>query len=173
MKEILEQLAEHAGVRLTALVMEDGVPVVVRGRRPVPGQADHGGAAAPQDTDVLAALSAGWVLEVCNAVAPLAWDKPQRMALRGTHGTLVLRRAHTAWLLVLLAGGLRSEDVLLAMDGTAARLERYVRGLAAEAEASRGNNPPAPLPRKQEPSDKGGTRVPPKKNAEQESPKGR
>ena len=169
MKEILEQLAEHAGVRLTALVMEDGVPVVVRGRRPAPGHTEPG--TTPQETDALAALSAGWVLEVCNAVAPLAWDKPQRMALRGTHGTLVLRRAHTAWLLVLLAGGLRSEDVLLAMDGTAARLERYVRGLAAEAEASRGV-PPAPLPKKHESTDKGGPRNP-LMNAEQESPKGR
>lgn len=170
MKEILEQLAEHAGVRMAALVMEDGVPVVVRGRKPVAGQTE---APAPpaQEADALAALSAGWVLEVCNAVAPLSWDKPQRMALRGTQGTLVLRRAHTAWLLVLLAGGLRSEDVLLAMDGTAARLERYVRGLTAEAEASRGT-PPAPLPKKQDPN-KGGTRVPPKKNTEQESPKGR
>jgi predicted regulator of Ras-like GTPase activity (Roadblock/LC7/MglB family) len=173
MKEILEQLAEHAGVRMAALVMEDGVPVVVRGRKPVAGQTDASAAPPAQDADALAALSAGWVLEVCNAVAPLAWDKPQRMALRGTQGTLVLRRAHTAWLLVLLAGGLRSEDVLLAMDGTAARLERYVRGLTAEAEASRGNPPPAPLPKKQEPTNKGGARVPPKKNAEQESPKGR
>ena len=171
MKEILEQLAEHAGVRFTALVMEDGVPVVVRGRRPVPGHAEPADAPT-QDADALAALSAGWVLEVCNAVAPLAWDRPKRMALRGTHGTLVLRRAHTAWLLVLLAGGLRIEDVLLAMDGTAARLERYVRGLTAEAEASRGNIPPAALPKKTESTDRAGTRVP-LMNAEQEFPKGR
>jgi predicted regulator of Ras-like GTPase activity (Roadblock/LC7/MglB family) len=170
MKEILEQLAEHPGVRMTALVMEDGMPVVVRGR----GSPSTPGAGEPpqQDIDALAALSAGWALEVCNAVAPLAWDKPERLALRGADGTLVLRRAHTTWLLVLLAGGLRIEDVLLAMDGTAARVERYVRGLAAEADANREKALPAPLPRKQENRDDDVAQAS-FKNTEQKSPKGR
>ena len=172
MKQILEQLAEHPGVRLTALVMEDGVPVVVRGRRPVPGHVDAADARALHDADGLTALAAGWVLDVCNSVAPLAWDKPTRMALRGTQGTLVLRRAHTAWLLVLLATGLRIEDVILAMDGTAARLERYVRGLSAEADAGRVNAPSAPLPKQLQTPEQGEARAP-LMNAEQESPKGR
>jgi predicted regulator of Ras-like GTPase activity (Roadblock/LC7/MglB family) len=131
MKEILEQLAAHPGVRLAAFVMEDGVPVHVQ-----PGSAaassDADGGESIRDHDALAALSAGWVLDVCSAIAPLSWDRPARMALRGAQGTLVLRRAHTAWLLVILAEGLRIEDVILAMDGTAARLERYVRGLMNE-----------------------------------------
>ena len=157
MKEILEQLASQVGVRLTALVMDDGVPV----------HACRGSAAgdAKDDTDALAALSAGWALEVCGSIAPLAWDKPQRMALRGSHGTLVLRRAHTAWLLVILVEGLRIEDVLLAMDGTAARLERFVRGLADRVE---GASAPAPaLPGKR--NEQGGVGAPPL-NTEQKLP---
>jgi predicted regulator of Ras-like GTPase activity (Roadblock/LC7/MglB family) len=145
MNEIFEQLAAQPGVRLAAFVMEDGVPVYVQ--RGCAAAARDGGDPAG-GTDALAALSAGWVLDVCAAIAPLAWDRPARMALRGAHGTLVLRRAHTAWLLVILAEGLRVEDVILAMDGTAARLERYVRGLANDGaeRAEEAASPPPALP---------------------------
>jgi predicted regulator of Ras-like GTPase activity (Roadblock/LC7/MglB family) len=168
-KEILDQLASQVGVRLVAFVMDDGVPVLVReGAKGGEGIASTGG-----DTDALAALSAGWVLDVCSAIAPLAWDKPQRMALRGAQGTLVLRRAHTAWLLVILAEGLRVEDLVLAMDGTAARLERFVRGNSQTEAAARVEDFSAPLPALPAARNEQGKAQSSSFNTEQELPKGK
>jgi predicted regulator of Ras-like GTPase activity (Roadblock/LC7/MglB family) len=168
-KEILDQLAAQVGVRLVAFVMDDGVPVLVReGAKGGEGIASTGG-----DTDALAALSAGWVLDVCSAIAPLAWDKPQRMALRGAQGTLVLRRAHTAWLLVILAEGLRVEDLVLAMDGTAARLARFVRGNSQTEAAARADDVGAPPPALPTARNEQGEARSSSFNTEQELPKGK
>lgn len=144
---LLKQLTQEPGVLLAALVMDDGVPVIQEGGAPE-GARDR---ALPigSGPDALAALSAGWVNEVCQSIAGLSWERPVRLSLHGAEGTLVLRRAHTAWLAVLLGAGLREEDVLLAMDGAAARLERLVRGpLAEQAIADLGSQPasPAALP---------------------------
>lgn len=182
MIDLLEPLAELAGVRLVVLVTNDGVPIAVPGRRPGTEPGTGSGArpeagAAPEtaapgpsepelvrqnsvaderddpltDAEALSAFSMGWIDEITRAVGPLSWDGPERVVLRATRGTLVLRRTHNAWLLVLLAGGLRSEDVVLAMEGTTARIERQVRSMGgAEPVTNRqtgaGTEVPAPFP---------------------------
>ena len=179
MKLVLEQLAAHPGVRLVALVMEDGVPVHVYGNGPSSDGAggEEGERTSSVDlsreSNALAALSAGWVHEVMGAIGPLSWEQPARMALRCARGTLVLRRAHNAWLLVLLAGGLRTEDVLLAMDGTAARVERLVRGMSGSKGTGRAPEPPAVLPGVPEADQQPSAAEPTLFNADQESPEGR
>ena len=175
MKLILEQLAQHPGVRLVALVMEDGVPVHVQGSREgSEGEATGlpGESANSQDSDALAGLSAAWVHEVIGAIAPLSWDAPARMALRCAQGTLVLRRAHNAWLLVLLTRGLRTEDVLLAMDGAAARVERLVRGMGSEHRVATEDPPPA-LPGAAAAKEPQGEEQASPSNADMQSPQGR
>ena len=84
--------------------------------------------------------------EIIRATGPLSWATPQRVVMRAARGTLVLRQTHNAWLLLLLASGLRSEDVILSMEGTAARVERLVRdmGDASRARQRRRNSEPSP-----------------------------
>ena len=194
MIDLLEPLAELAGVRLVVLVTNDGVPIAVPGRRPETSafaRADAESAADAQavstdddqpevvrqnsvaderddpltDAEALSAFSMGWIDEITRAVGPLSWDGPERVVLRAARGTLVLRRTHNAWLLVLLAGGLRSEDVVLAMEGTTARIERKVRSMGAgepapNLQSEAGAEVPAPFPSTASPTpstDRGGT----------------
>ena len=184
MKEALDQLARHPGVRFAAFVTHDGVPVAVPGceaedelavepepapepeSEPEPYEPYRLGAALdtkapsklqePEDepqpkkvdpmrqAEYVAALSTGWMAEVARAVAPLSWEPPFRVVLRAARGTLVMRRTHGAWLLALLSAGLRAEDVCLVMDGTAARIERIVRGMGRNTPAAAPLETPAP-----------------------------
>ena len=161
MNDALEPLAELPGVRLVVLVTQDGVPIAVPGRHPglepqeeTPTEAADGVLVDPlEDPEALAALSIGWLNEIIRATGPLSWETPQRVVLRAARGTLVLRRTHNAWLLLLLASGLRAEDVILSMEGTAARVERLVRSMGDASRAkqgTRGHEPSPALPTRQE-----------------------
>ncbi len=154
MIDALEPLIELPGVRLVVLVTPDGVPIAVPGRHPglepeeeEPTAAKDGAPPDPlDDPEALSALSIGWLNEIIMATGPLSWETPQRVVLRAARGTLVLRRTHNAWLLLLLASGLRSEDVILSMEGTAARVERLVRSMGEKSRAKKGSQGYEPSP---------------------------
>ena len=151
MIEFLEPLAQVPGVELAMLCAQDGVPIVSCGR--VSGQpidSDFGGMSKD---DGLAALIAVWTNELAEVVAPLSWDAPTRVSLRGERGVLVLQRMETAILVVLLSRGLSPEDVRLSMDAAIARIDRTLRPRTVAG--SPGGDPPgsgttdefpAPLP---------------------------
>jgi predicted regulator of Ras-like GTPase activity (Roadblock/LC7/MglB family) len=150
---ILEPLSRLPGVELVMLIAHDGVPIASAGRAVSPAD----GAATPENQvslndrqDGLAALSASWLNELSQAVAPLSWNAPERVCLRAARGTLVLRRAESAVLVVLLSREASPEDVRLSMDGTLARIERSCLGRgtsarAGEAPAARDPELPAPF----------------------------
>ena len=121
------------------LVAHDGVPIASVGRLAGEPMEREGPFALTRD-DGLSALTSIWVHELGQAVAPLSWEGPQRIVLKGARGILVLRRIETAILVVLLSRGLSPEDVRLSMDGTIARIERTLRRI------QRPPLPGAPLP---------------------------
>ena len=125
MIDLLEPLAETPGVELAMLCAQDGVPIASCGR--VSGQAVDTEVGGMSKDDGLAAMTAAWVNELAEAVAPLSWNAPTRVSLRGARGILVLQRMETAILVVLLSRGLSPEDVRLSMDATIARIERTLR----------------------------------------------
>jgi predicted regulator of Ras-like GTPase activity (Roadblock/LC7/MglB family) len=148
---ILEPLSRLPGVELVMLISHDGVPIAWAGR----GNPPADGALAPEKQaavndrqEALAALSASWLNELTQAVAPLSWNAPERVCLRAARGTLVLRRAESAVLIVLLAREASPEDVRLSMDGTLARIERSClgRGSARASEAPAARDPELPAP---------------------------
>ncbi len=148
----LQPLADAPGVTLVMFLTPDGVPICVPGR--AADAFDQNG--APQDSvqreDALAAIAANWHSEVAQAVGPLSWSSPVRGVLTASRGTLVLRCTRNAILLVLLARGQEPEDMRLPMDGTIARIERYLKksgqGASGDAEQPRTGRleePPAPF----------------------------
>jgi predicted regulator of Ras-like GTPase activity (Roadblock/LC7/MglB family) len=158
MIEMLEPLAELPGVELVMLVTHDGVPVAVPGRAAKEGEAEANNLVVGKE-DGIAACAVGWLNELSHAVAPLSWGDPVRVVLRCARGILVMRRARSAVLMVLLSRGLSPEDVRLSMDGTVARIERSLRGMGREnttadagssaAESKQSpitSDPPGPIP---------------------------
>lgn len=140
MKEIVEPLGQLPGVRLAALVMSDGVPIVCPGRagaRRAEGAAAHSEAV---DLDVAAALGASWMEELARTVGPLSFAPPQRAILRAARGSLILRRCEDVLLLVVLDSGLDPLELHLPIEAAAARMQRLRRQLSAETEVQ------APLP---------------------------
>jgi len=124
---MLEPLAELPGVELVMLVTHDGVPVAVPGR----GAEEENNLVVGKE-DGIGACAVGWLNELSHAVAPLSWGDPCRVVLRCARGVLVMRRARSAVLMVLLSRGLSPEDVRLSMDGTVARIERSLRSMGRE-----------------------------------------
>jgi len=138
------------------LVSPDGVPIAVPGsdkHSPTDDAEalDHG---ALGREDALAAIAAGWVNELEQAVAPLSWNPPGRIVLKAARGTLVMQQMRGATLLVILARGLDPEQVRLSMDGAVARIERSVRNMGSAGAPSAADNhfpsqspePPGPMP---------------------------
>jgi predicted regulator of Ras-like GTPase activity (Roadblock/LC7/MglB family) len=156
--EALQPLAAIPGVSLVMFLTQDGVPISI------PGSASraHGADAGSGDEldertrdEALAAVAAHWHSELGRAVGPLSWSPPSRAVLKTARGTLVLHETRGALLLVLLARGVDSEEVRLAMGGTVARIERTLRGTNEEEtalaeELGSVDEPPAPLSSRRE-----------------------
>lgn len=143
MIQFLQTLSRLPGVEFVLLISHDGVPIAhARGTDDSVGQ------------DSLAALTASWLSEIGQAVAPLGWHAPERAYLRAARGTLVLRRSESACLVVCLGRETSPEDVRLSMDGTLARIERARQGRAQAAapaqSAGPSTEPPAAIPYRNE-----------------------
>ena len=137
---MLEPLAELPGVELVMLVTHDGVPVAVPGRAAREGDDAENNLVLGKE-DGIGACAVGWLNELAYAVAPLSWGDPVRVVLRCARGVLVMRRARSAVLMVLLSRGLSPEDVRLSMDGTVARIERGLRGMGRESTSTGATSP--------------------------------
>jgi predicted regulator of Ras-like GTPase activity (Roadblock/LC7/MglB family) len=126
-KHILEPLTRVAGVRIAALITSDGVPITVhqapRRRRDEQSDAAPGSAAGADDVSELAGLATSWIGEVSRAVAPLSWDAPKELVLRAARGTLIVKQAPRALLLVM------AEELRLPMQVAVARMERHLRDI--------------------------------------------
>ena len=154
MIELLEPLATIPGVCYVMMVTHDGVPITMPGgdAGQVDRSADFGGMGRD---DALAALATGWLADLAQATGRLSWNAPERAVLRAGRGTLVLQRMRSAILLVILSKGLDPQSVRLAMDGTAARIERMLRSMGMEPELPQSNEsvePRAALPSSSESS---------------------
>lgn len=141
MIDMLEPLADLPGVELVMLVTHDGVPVAVPGRSSRQDPEEGEGMQALGKEDGIGACAVGWLNELAYAVAPLSWGCPGRVVLRCARGVLVMRRARSAVLMVLLSRGLSPEDVRLSMDGTVARIERGLRGMGRESTSAGAGSP--------------------------------
>jgi predicted regulator of Ras-like GTPase activity (Roadblock/LC7/MglB family) len=143
----LQSLSRLPGVEFVLLISHDGVPI-----------AHAGGTSESAREESLAALSASWLNDVAQAVAPLGWRTPDRVCLRAARGTVVLRRSESACLVVCLGREAAPEDVRLSMDGTLARIERARLGRAqpehgraqSNRVASAPEEPEAPIPYRDE-----------------------
>ena len=144
----LEGLARFPGVQFVLLISHDGVPIA---------HASAGGTGHHEES--LAALAASWLNDLSMAVAPLSWDTPARICLRGGRGAIVVRRSESACLVVMLGRETSPEDVRLSMDGTLARIERARHSrsasspssTAAQGEAEPKSAAPAPIPYRPDP----------------------
>ena len=122
MNEVLEPLLHLPGVRLAALVSQDGVPIAAPGASRADGVGD---CAEPwRDASVLSALAASWMDELARAVGKISWELPQRAVLRAARGTLLLMPTAGAVLVVVLERGTGAETLWLPMEGVAARIQR-------------------------------------------------
>ncbi len=133
MKHILEPLTRVPGVRLAALITSDGVPITVhqapRRRRDDQTDSAAGTVAAADDVSELAGLATSWIGEVSRAVAPLSWEAPRELVLRAARGTLIVKQAPRALLLVVIDGGMKAEELRLPMQVAVARMERHLRDI--------------------------------------------
>lgn len=129
MKGILDPLALIPGVRLAALLSEDGVPIAVAGE-------EASGLDQDLELQSTTALAAGWLTEVSRAGQQLSWNVPSRAVLRAQNGTLVLHRSRAALVLCWLERGAAYEEVRVPIDGAIARMDRSLERI----------EPPAPLP---------------------------
>jgi len=149
MIDLLEPMAKEPGVELALLCAHDGVAIAACGR--ASGQSVDTDVVGMTKDDGLAAMSAAWVHELSEAVAPLSWLPAHRISLRGVRGILVLQRMENAILVVLLSHGLSPDDVRLSMDATIARIERTLRPSSHSPEethkaSGQPNEHPGPLP---------------------------
>jgi predicted regulator of Ras-like GTPase activity (Roadblock/LC7/MglB family) len=124
--EVLEPLVCVPGVRLAALATLDGVPIACRGE--LEGSDEGGG-------DALAGLVAGWLASLEPSLGLMSWDAPQRIVLKCTRGTLVVRRTASANLLVVLEPGTSAEELRLPVEAALARLQRVARRTRAGTSA--------------------------------------
>jgi len=140
MMESLEPLARIPGVRLAALVTDDGVPVAVpgwgRGGKAAEKNGTRGTRADMVDeVDGLAAVAVGWLDELAGAGAALTWGAPDRVIMRAARGTLVLLRTSGAVLVTVIEAGLDPDEMKLPMDGVAARIQRMLRHMGSGTDA--------------------------------------
>ena len=131
MKAVLEPLALVPGVRMTAVIGFDGVPVAS-----MPGcrmRGENGSATAALDSDEglhsFSALASSWMSDLARSLGQLAWNAPERAVLVATHGAMVLQRGPGAILLVVLEHGTSPEELRVPMDGALGRMRRLLRGL--------------------------------------------
>jgi predicted regulator of Ras-like GTPase activity (Roadblock/LC7/MglB family) len=131
MKAVLEPLALVPGVRMTAVIGFDGVPVAS-----MPGcrmRGDNGSATAALDSDEglhsFSALASSWMSDLARSLGQLSWNAPDRAVLVATHGAMVLQRGPGAILLVVLEHGTSPEELRVPMDGALGRMRRLLRGL--------------------------------------------
>jgi len=152
---VLEPLARIAGVRLAALISDDGVPIaLVEGQQRQTRQAEDNAEEADavleatDDLHAFAGLAAGWLTEMGRAVAPLSWEEPVRVVLKATRGALILHRGPGAVLLVVLEHGVSPEDLRVPMEGAAGRMSRLLRemGTRNTTAAPQQNTPPSIFP---------------------------
>lgn len=133
MKHILEPLTRVAGVRIAALITSDGVPITVhqapRRRREDQTEGSSGAVAGADDISELSGLATSWIGEISRAVAPLSWEAPRELVLRAARGTLIVKQAPRALLLVVIDGGMKSEELRLPMQVAVARMERHLRDI--------------------------------------------
>lgn len=122
MRALLEPLATLPGVQIAMLVSEDGVPIVIRGET-----REEGGKENVDDAEVLAGLTAGWIADVCRAIAPISWNPPRRLLLRASRGTLIAMQAPRALLVVVIGRGVQPGELRLPMESAIARMERDLR----------------------------------------------
>lgn len=132
MKEILEPLTLIPGVRLAAMVSQDGVPIaLLEGNRSKANPAaERDLLSIKHDFHAYSGLAAGWLGEVKRCIAPLSWDTPRRVVLRGTRGTLVLHVGPGAVVLVVLEHGVGAEELRVPMEGAIARMQRHLRTMS-------------------------------------------
>jgi len=145
MKAILEPLALIPGVRMTALISEDGVPIATARGASRTQEEDEGPQNIDHD-DVLnsfTALAAGWLGEISRAVGQLSWAAPSRVVLRATQGEMVLQKAPGAVVLVVLERGVTAEELRVPMEGAIARMHRVLRNISqARTPQTQTNQPP-------------------------------
>lgn len=136
MKHVLDPVIRIPGVRIAALVTSDGVPITVHESTRHP----HADASesiskgdcvndAADDLNELAGLATCWIGEVARAVAPLSWEAPRELILRAARGTLIVKQAPRALLIVVIDGGMKAEELRLPMQVAVARMERHLRDL--------------------------------------------
>jgi len=132
-KDILQPLAKIPGVRMAALISEDGVPIA--STRGVHATLDE---SMPLDRDdeliAFTALASGWHADLRRAAARLSWNPPRRMILRASKNELVLLQAPTSVVLVVLERGASAEDLRVPMEGALARMQRLLREMAGDHE---------------------------------------
>jgi len=121
-RALLEPLATLPGVQIAMLVSEDGVPIVVRGET-----RQEGGQENVDDAEVLAGLTAGWIADICRAVAPISWSTPRHLVLRASRGTLIAMQAPRALLVVVIGRGVQPGELRLPMESAIARMARERR----------------------------------------------
>ncbi len=145
MKGILDPLALIPGVRMTALISEDGVPIVTaRGASRTQEEGD------PQNIDhddvlnSFTALAAGWLGEISRAVGQLSWSAPSRVVLKATQGEMVLQKAPGAVVLVVLERGVTAEELRVPMEGAIARMHRVLRNISQANAPQTHTNQPLP-----------------------------
>ena len=131
MNEVLEPLLRVPGVRLVALVSQDGVPIAAPGASRANGGSDC--AEAWRDASVLSALAASWMDELARSVGMISWEFPQRAVLRAARGTLLMMPTAGAVLVVVLERGTGADTLWLPMEGVAARIQRRLRALGGGA----------------------------------------
>lgn len=138
----IEPLSRLPGVEFVLLFSHDGVPI-----------AHATGTNETPQGEGLAALAGSWLNDITFAVAPLGWHTPERACLRGTRGTIVLRRSESACLVVCLRREASPEDVRLPMDGALSRIERARQGRSKSAAENAGGFPsPSGEPRPEPPA---------------------
>jgi len=140
MIEILEPLAQLAGVRVVALVTHDGVPVAIPGKAADVDNDTMDDEVPFTDGEALSALSIGLLDELSRGMGLLSGGAPNRVILKAARGTLVMMPAAGAVLVAVLRGGMNPEELRLPMDGAAARIQRILRGMGGSRSA------PTPLP---------------------------
>lgn len=134
MKHVLDPLVRIPGVRIAALVTSDGVPIAYheapqrssKDARDEDSEQVHRGDAA-ETMNELSGLATSWLGEITRAVGPLSWDAPTDLVLRAARGTLLVKQAPRALLLVIIDGGVRAEEMRLPMQVAVARMERHLR----------------------------------------------
>lgn len=150
MREVLEPLALIPGVRMTAIISTDGVPIASLAGQSDRGEGGSTTAAIDNDDDLgnIAAQVAGWVADLDRAVGQLAWAGAERLVLRGSQAAIVVQRGPHAFLLVWLEGNMATDELRVPMAGAIARMQRLLRSVGTTNTPTGANpSPPGPLPK--------------------------